>query len=240
MSLPRVDEIGVDAGALVFATAIALACPFAFGLVPALRATRKAVVADIRGSGGTPADRVRAGRAIAAGQLAISIVLLIASGLLGESLVRLSLVRPGFNAANLLTFSVSLPGTRYHRPDGTDRFIRELEDRVATLPNVRGVGTIWPLPLSGRRWAGDYVVGISPTACTASPTIGWQRPASSMRLATALSKVEHFVRTIPATWLSSAVALHARRGRTRPPWSHRPGGSLGRGAVGVRGDRDHG
>lgn len=161
-SLPRVGEIGVDAGALAFATVIALACPFVFGLLPALRATRTAAGADIRSTGGTPPDRVRAGRAIAAGQLAVSIVLLVAAGLLGASLVRLNLVRPGFDASNLLTFSVSLPGTRYHRPDGTDRFIRQLEDRIAALPDVRAVGTIWPLPLSGRRWAGNYIVGVSP------------------------------------------------------------------------------
>src|SRR5262245_9115270 len=94
--------------------------------------------------------------------MAISIVLVLAASLLGRSLLRLNNVRLGFDASRVVTFSVSLPGTRYHRPDGTDRFMRTLEEGIAALSEVRSVGTIWPLPLSGRRWSGNYIVGTDP------------------------------------------------------------------------------
>ena len=118
--------------------------------------------ADLQGHSASVRGAGRTGPAIAAGQLALSIVLLVAAGLLAASLIRLNLVRPGFNASNLLAFSISLPGTGYHRPDGTGRFLRQLEARIAARPEVRAVGTIWPMPLSGRRWAGNYIVGVSP------------------------------------------------------------------------------
>jgi putative ABC transport system permease protein len=158
-SLPRVHEVGIDRGVFAFAAAIALGCAMLFGLLPALRASRAA--AHIRGAGGTP-DRLRAGRTIAAGQLAAAIVLVLAASLLARSLLKLWQVQPGFDAGRAITFSVSLPGTRYQRPDGTNRFLRALEDRIAVMPAVRAVGTIWPLPLSGRRWSGNYVVGVDP------------------------------------------------------------------------------
>jgi putative ABC transport system permease protein len=55
-----------------------------------------------------------------------------------------------------LTFSISLPGVRYEAPVATARFLQRLEDRIATLPGVESVGTVWPLPLEGQLWAGPY------------------------------------------------------------------------------------
>lgn len=161
-NLPRAAQISVDGSALAFAALTVLACPLIFGALPALRVNRWARTDDLRHSGGTGSDRVRIGRAVAAGQLAVSIILLVAAALLGTSLVRLESTQPGFETAHAITFSVSLPGTRYHRPDGTGRFMRTLERQIAALPEVRAVGTIWPLPLSGRRWSGAYIVGADP------------------------------------------------------------------------------
>jgi len=167
VGLPRVDGIAVDGGVLTFAAAIALSCPI-IAVLPAFVASRRALRDDLHDTrGATRSGQTRASHIIVVGQFAGSLVLLVGAALLGTSLVRLHLIQPGFNAAQLLTFSVSLPGTRYQRPAGspatnapeTGRFVRALEERIETLPGVQSVGTVWPLPLSGRHWAGSFVAG---------------------------------------------------------------------------------
>ncbi|HEY7285534.1 MAG TPA: ADOP family duplicated permease, partial [Vicinamibacterales bacterium] len=159
-NLPRISEVSVDFGVVAYAALLTTACSLVSGLFPTILATRQTY--DLRLAGGTAPGRVRIGGTIAAAQIAVSIVLVLAASLLGRSLLRLNNVRPGFDADRVLTFSVSLPGTRYHRPDGTDRFMRTLENGIASMSQVRAAGTIWPLPLSGRRWSGNYIVGTDP------------------------------------------------------------------------------
>ena len=101
----------------------------------------------------------RLSRALVIGELSIAVVLLVCAGLLTTSLARLSEVYPCFDAQGVLTFSISLPGTQYERPDGTNRFFRELEERIEALPGVRSAGVVWPLPLSGRAWSNNFVAG---------------------------------------------------------------------------------
>jgi predicted permease len=131
-----------------------------FGLAPALGASRtdlRAEIGDGRSSGGR--GRQRVSRGLVALQLALSLVLLIGAGLLTASLGRLAAVEPGFAVAERLTFSVSLPGSRYERPLGTDRFYRELEQRVQALPGVRAAGVVWPLPHGGSNRSAGYSGG---------------------------------------------------------------------------------
>jgi len=54
---------------------------------------------------------------------------------------------------------VSLPGTSYTWPDGTNRFLRRFEEALEHLPGVESAGVIWPLPLSGGQWLNEYVGG---------------------------------------------------------------------------------
>jgi predicted permease len=158
--LPRAGAVEVDASVLGFACLAALVSVLVFGLAPAPGASRpdlRAGVGDGRSSG-SPAART-ASRALVAAQLALSLVLLIGTGLLTASLSRLGEVEPGFAVADRLAFAVSLPGTRYERPLGTDRFFRELEDRIEALPGVRAAGVVWPQPLKGPRWEAGYAAG---------------------------------------------------------------------------------
>lgn len=158
--LARLDAVALDGGVLAFAAGLAVLCTIAFGLVPAFGASRRDLMSAMRSSrqgGGRTSQRF--GRGLTVAQIASSLVLLIGAGLLTASLVRLQGVRPGFDAEGVLTFAVSLPGTKYERPVGTDRFLVELEDRIEALPGVRGAGVVWPLPLSGQIWSGEYTAG---------------------------------------------------------------------------------
>lgn len=60
---------------------------------------------------------------------------------------------------NIDSFSISLPGTKYKWPEGTDRFFRELENGIESTPGVRSAGVVWPLPLSRRVWSNTYIAG---------------------------------------------------------------------------------
>ncbi len=157
--LPRSDDVTLAPGVLGFALAVALLCTVLFGLTPAVVAARAAPGRDLRdGRTSTPA-RLLLGGALVVAQIATSLVLLTGAGLLAASLIRLHQVEPGFDTDDLLTFSVSVPGTQYGWPEEADRFFRELEDRVEGLPGVRSAGVVWPMPFAGRSWSGLFTAG---------------------------------------------------------------------------------
>ena len=164
--IPRLADVEVDGRVLVFTMLVSLVCPLVFGLIPALRASSgdlSQTLREVRSS--TSARRHWVSRALAVAQISLSLVLLIGAGLLTASLTRLQQVQTGIVTDDVLTFSISLPGTRYDWPAGTGRFFRQFEERIEALPGVRSAGVIWPMPLSGNRWGGNYDGGdIEPEA----------------------------------------------------------------------------
>lgn len=159
-NVARLDTVALDQSVLAFAVGISVLSTLVFGLAPALAATRGPLASRFLGARATVTrNRRRLSHALVVAELSLSFVLLVGAGLLSTSLTRLADVQPGFDDDNLLTFSVSLPGTDYERPAGTDRFFRELERRIEELPGVASAGVVWPLPLSGRPWSSRYVAG---------------------------------------------------------------------------------
>jgi putative ABC transport system permease protein len=82
------------------------------------------------------------------GQIALSLVLFVGSGLLLRSFVQLLRVDPGFDAGNVLTMNLSLPTIKYAKPDQQIAFFDEALRRVSTLPGVRSAAISAALPLS--------------------------------------------------------------------------------------------
>jgi predicted permease len=157
--LPRSDDVTLAPGVLGFALAVSLLCTILFGLTPAVVAARATPGRGLRDGRTSTPGRLRLGGALVVVQIATSLVLLTGAGLLAASLIQLHQVEPGFETDDLLTFSVSLPGTQYGWPDEADRFFRELEDRVEGLPGVRSAGVVWPMPFAGRSWSGLFTAG---------------------------------------------------------------------------------
>ena len=157
-AMPRGGDVGLDARVFGFALVLSLACTVLVGLLPALGASRVGGVTALAGRRTTTATGgvLRSGLVVA--QIALSLVLLVGAGLLGSTLSRLAAVDPGFESEGLVTFDVSLPGARYDWPEGTNRFLTDLEDRIGALPGVEAVGVGWPMPLSGSRWSSVYQV----------------------------------------------------------------------------------
>jgi putative ABC transport system permease protein len=148
-SIPRLREVGVDARVVAFAAIVSLATGVLFGLVPAIKASRLPLNDALKDGGRTAAAHGIGGRLLVVSEIALSIVLLVAAGLLIRSFARLQDVQPGFAADRLLTLRVSLPPSRYTTFEKGDAFFDDLFARLRASAGVRGVAAINALPFSG-------------------------------------------------------------------------------------------
>jgi len=161
-NLPRLDSVSADPIVLVFTVLAGIVSAAAFGIVPALRASRPDL-ADILRSAGRTGGLARGRRirnAVVTAEVALSFVLLIGCGLMLRSFVALQHVDPGYDPKGLLTF-FAVSG----RPGGPDvqaGIIRQLEERLRSVPGVTGVTAATPLPLDGgivnARWGTEVAV----------------------------------------------------------------------------------
>jgi putative ABC transport system permease protein len=151
--LPRLDNAGLDVTVLAFTALLSLGCGILAGLAPALEASRPDPYRGLRQGGelSSGRHRQRARSALLAAQLALSVVLLVAAGMLGRSLGNVLSEGPGFDAAGVLAVRIALPGNRYPEAAQQARFFGELVDRVEALPGVVSAATVGALPLGGNR-----------------------------------------------------------------------------------------
>lgn len=149
--MPYLRSLSPDPAFLGFTLGISVITGIAFGLVPALQASRLDLQAALkegtRTAGGNAQHRLRS--ALVISEIALSLVLLTGASLLMKSLVRLLEVDPGFATENLLTLEVSTPANNYSDQKRNTNFVRELLDRVQNLPGVRGTALIDVTPLKG-------------------------------------------------------------------------------------------
>ncbi len=149
-SLPRVDQIAIDAWVLAFSLGASLCAMLLFGLMPALRATRSdlqtALKADGRSTDGRGSQRVA--RGLMAAECALAVLLVVGAGLMLKSLSRLQQVEPGFDPARLLTLRITPPPARYAERGQRAAFYRSVLDRVGALPGVESAAGINLLPMT--------------------------------------------------------------------------------------------
>ena len=147
--IPRVAEISIDWTALGFSLLATLATGLAIGLLPAMQASGVNVLETLkeagRGAVGT-GSKLRASLLIA--EVALSLVLLIAAGLLLSSFARLQQVQPGFEPAGIFTAQLVLPPQRYPR-EKLVAFYEQLYQRLATLPGATSAALTDRVPLTG-------------------------------------------------------------------------------------------
>ncbi len=156
-NLPRAQEIHLDWAVLGFAAAISIATGVLFGLAPALGASRPDLVRMLRMSG--TAGNQGSSRRVLAGvnvrglllvlQVSLSIVLLIGTALLIESVSRLRGVALGFNPSNVLTASISLASSRYDTDQKRTSFFEQLVQRLRSSPGIRSAAAAMFLPMMG-------------------------------------------------------------------------------------------
>lgn len=149
---PRTAEIGMDSTVLGFTLALALVTGVAFGLAPALRASRpdlQRTLGGTRAAGGTAARR-RLSEALAVAQVALAVILVAGAGLLIKSFWRLHQVELGFRAEHVVAADVPLPAFPRDSVPRARIFYGEVIERVRALPGARAVAVANALPF-GRR-----------------------------------------------------------------------------------------
>jgi putative ABC transport system permease protein len=158
-SLPRITEIHLDSGVLLFSLALSVVTGLIFGIAPALLAARsdvnEALKQGTRGSteGGA---RGRLRSALVVIEVTFALMLLGGAGLLARSFMQLAHVDPGFIPENATLLRLSLPQKKYAKPEQQTAFADALLDRARNLPGVQSVGLTHSMPL-----VSDYVLGFN-------------------------------------------------------------------------------
>jgi putative ABC transport system permease protein len=149
-AIPRLDAVRLDGWVLGFTTLVAIATALTFGTAPALRATSAQPYQALSESGrGTASPRQRrVWSALVGVEVALALMLLVGAGLLIRSFTRVMGVDPGFEAANVLTVTLSLPGSKYEGEARVAYYDRLLEE-IRGVPGVESAAVTRTLPLAG-------------------------------------------------------------------------------------------
>jgi putative ABC transport system permease protein len=165
-SLPRLNEVGVNAPVLLFTAAVTLVTGIIFGLVPAMHASRRDLTHSLKegGASGDSRRKRRAHNSLVVAEVALSLVVLVASGLLLNSFLRLIHVYPGFEASNVLTAEISLIMPTYKDDSRQVAFFARLQERIKSIPGVESSGFISELPMAGQANDTFFTVAEHPPA----------------------------------------------------------------------------
>jgi putative ABC transport system permease protein len=148
--VPRADEISLDGRVLVFVALLSILTAVLAGAMPALRAGRTSLNDALKEGGRNDgAVGIRTRRVLIVCEVALSLVLLMAAGVMLRSLAALRQVDAGFNPHGLLTMHVALPATRYKTPAQVSGFFDTALERIRALPGVQAAGAVDDLPSQG-------------------------------------------------------------------------------------------
>jgi predicted permease len=158
--LPRTEGIRMDAAVLAFSCGLIGVAALLAGLLPALSSTGKSVFATLQASSraGGNLSRTAMRKTLLTVEIAVTVVLLIAAGLLLKSFERMRTTAIGSATDNLLTMTYSLPARKYDTPEKMNAFNERLLERLRAMPGVRGAALGSALPGAG--YDGDDVFSI--------------------------------------------------------------------------------
>jgi putative ABC transport system permease protein len=171
--LPRLDQVHLDGGVLLFTAVVSVLVAIAFGVVPALHASRSDLRSQLGESVGTTASpyarHVLSGLVVV--EVALALVLLVGAGLMVRSFTKLLQVNPGFEAANLVGAQVLLPTTKYRERQNVARFYEDVIERLQRAPGVERASAVSILPMSdvGQAMALPFNVEGQPPPPTEDP-----------------------------------------------------------------------
>ncbi len=178
VDLPRLEEVRIDQVVLLFAFALTTLTGLLFGLAPAWRCASADPQDSLRSGGRTSTSAAGSGRlraCLVAGEVGLSVVLLIAAALLARSFVRLMRTDPGFHAASALAADVQVPWNKY---DAVQRvgFYKRVVDDLSSRPGVNSAALVTMPPLQGEMWIDTFSV-------PGDTRRNWERPSANIRFA---------------------------------------------------------
>jgi predicted permease len=166
LNIPRIEDATIDANVLLFDLTLSLVTGLVFGLLPAWRVSRSTPAQALRDgsrtvAGGHTQNNVQSGLVIA--QTAIGLVLLVSSGLLIRSFVRILNVDPGFDPKHVITARIRVSFDKVSH-DQHVQFYQQLVARISSLPGVRSASAGWPLPMSNNDSSVSFSIQGRPVA----------------------------------------------------------------------------
>jgi putative ABC transport system permease protein len=148
VNTPGMEQLGVTWSMLAFALAASVTTGLLFGVLPAVQASRMNIVSNVRpGAGTTDVRGQRFHSCLVVAQVAVSLILLIGSGLLLGSFAALRGVNPGFDTKNLLTTEIRLASDKYPEEAQRTEFFTSLTEELRAIPGVTDVAVINQLPI---------------------------------------------------------------------------------------------
>jgi predicted permease len=164
-SLPRLNEIGMDAQTAVFALGISLIAGLLLGLIPAWKYAGPKLGMALRAGGRSATDSRQTHRVqnvLVVAQVALALVLLVCSGLMIRTFQALNRVQPGFSGPQTIqTLRIAIPPGLIAEPERVLRTQQEIQEKLAALPGVSSVGFATTIPTDGLppNWDGVEVEG---------------------------------------------------------------------------------
>ncbi len=176
--IPGLDQVGLDGRAAAFALLAAFGTALLCGLVPALRSTAPHLATVLKEGGAVSPGRspLRLRSVLVAGEVALCLVLLILAGLVVRSFLELRRTDLGFRPERVLTFRLTLYGTKYSTPEHFAAFFRSATGRLSSLPGVERAAVVLQRPLVGPMgWDLIFTVeGQTPDQQAANPSANFE------------------------------------------------------------------
>ncbi len=158
-SIPRIENIGVNAPVLFFALGISMTVGIVFGLLPALKSSKTDLQAGLKEGGWGSADgHQRTQRVLIVVQTALALILLTGGSLLFRTIHNLVAVNPGFQTQHVVTFQVGLSPS-VTTPSRVRIAYQQLVDRIRQIPGVEAADITALVPLSQQDNSGPFWVG---------------------------------------------------------------------------------
>jgi putative ABC transport system permease protein len=157
--LPRLDEVQINARALVFTLAVSVLTALLFGLLPIFKAARPDINEVLKAGAktATGGGSMRLWRdSLVVAEVALGLMLLIGAGLMIRSFGLLVNVNPGFDPENVLTGRVSLTRAAYQDHEERLRYVNQTLERLRSLPGVERAAFVAPMPFSGGNVSSDF------------------------------------------------------------------------------------
>ncbi|HEY6332986.1 MAG TPA: ABC transporter permease, partial [Blastocatellia bacterium] len=148
-SLGQTSRPQIDGTVLAFTAGVSLLAALIFGLAPAFQGSRTELTESVKEGGrSSSVGRSRYQEILVTAEVALAVVLLVGAGLLLRSFMRLAEVATGFDANNVMTLGLSLPQSRYPKPESKTVFVDNILAKIRAVPGVTDASVISRLPLS--------------------------------------------------------------------------------------------
>lgn len=174
-TLPVGINLALDLRMMAFASVVTIATGLLCGCAPAWQALRLSLADTLRSGGRSMSSAAGFRTVLAAGEIAVAVILAAGAGLLVRTIVSLDAVDPGFHANNVLTMHLSPPNSRYKDPQQTSVLFQRAEREIVAIPGVKSVGFSTILPLDGWDIGQPFsVVGAAPMGASELPSANYQ------------------------------------------------------------------